>query len=147
MKKLLLLPLFLFSCTSREDVINKYSKEILDSALQNVFKGRTIVNQWDSTITRLQLTQLEEMDSNYVRLCNNYENIKVEIAKIDTSEIIKRYNYKKSIHCDTGLIYSESFDKQIEELELEYIRSYYLLLRKKEALIEKRSNDGKDSID
>lgn len=138
MKKLLLLPLFLLSCTSREDIINNHSKDILNSALQHVYNGRIIVSQWDSTITRLELTPLEEMDSTYITLCNNYENIKVEIAKIDTSEIIKQYNYKKSIHCDTGLIYSESFDKEIEELELEYIRSYYLLLRKKESFIEKR---------
>ena len=73
-------------------------------------------------------------------LCNNYENIKLEIDNIDTNQIIKQYESKKSIHWDSGLNYSDSFDNQIEELEIEFIRSYYLLLRKKEEIIKNRIN-------
>ena len=98
MKKLLLLPLFLLSCTSREDIINHQSKDILNSALEHVFNGKNIVSQWDSTITNLELTPSEEMDSTYITLCNNYENIKLEIDNIDTNQIIKQYESKKSIH-------------------------------------------------
>jgi hypothetical protein len=139
MKKYLIF-LLLLSCTDRETIINKRSREIFQSSLEHMNRGKIIANEWDSTMNDLKLTQPEEMDSNYIKLCNNYENIKLEISKLDTSLIIKRYNQKKAIHCDTGLIYSELFDKQIEELELEFIRSFYLLFKKKEEIIKNRKS-------
>ena len=141
MKKLILIiPFILQSCVSRETIINNHSKDILNSGMSYLDNSKRLMSQWDTILNALKLTQLEEMDSTYVKLCNDYENVKSELYKIDTSRIYAEYNLKKSINCDTGLVYSENFDENVEDLSMEFIRSFYLLHKKKEQLVKKRLN-------
>ena len=140
MKKLLLLiPFILFSCKSREDSINKYAKETLDSALSNLDNTVDMQTNWDSTLNQLQLVEDEEMNPSYLKLCNDFDKSKLEIININKKEVLNQFERIKTVSCDSALYYSTDFDNKIESLQMENLKSFYLLYKEKQKIVDKRN--------
>jgi hypothetical protein len=140
MKKLLLLiPIILFSCTSRENYINIYAKETLDSALSNLDNTARMQSNWDSTLNQLLLIEDEEMDSSYIKLCNDFDKSRYEVFNIDKQEVLNQFERIKTVSCDSALYYSTDFDNKIETLQIENLKSFYLLYKEKQKIINNRN--------
>lgn len=138
MKKIFILLLVLISCQSKEESQNKYSKEIIDSTLSHLENIIKIQSNNDSMLTELKLTKEESIDPNYIKLYYNYNKVKETINYIDKEKVLYKYEKLKSKSSDLALKYSWDFYGEVEHLEIESIKSFYLLFTEKNKLIENR---------
>lgn len=139
MKKFLIIPIILLACESKQDRIDAYSNEILKSTIGSLDNSGNLHNYWDSSLVKLELTELESKDSNYIKLLNDYNKVKKEILSIDTNQIKSEYGRLKSISSESSLEYAREFDERIEGLRIENLKCFYLLYRYKQMTIDSRN--------
>jgi hypothetical protein len=119
--------------------LTKIAKETLDSALSNLDNTTRMQSNWDSTLNQLQLIEDEEMDSSYIKLCNDFDKSRYEVFNIDKQEVLNQFERIKAVSCDSALYYSTDFDNKIETLQIENLKSFYLLYKEKQKIIDNRN--------
>jgi len=142
MKKLLLLPLFLISCQSDDEMFKKETYLTVDKSLAEL--ENTINRQFmqDSLIDQYKLDKFQSDDSTLAKYEDEYLDNQLELLKLSKDSICNLADKMVEKSPEEAYLWSTNLENYIETLRNENLRTFFILYKKKQRIAEDTNNIG-----